>query len=129
MSNTGGAAVSSNGHSEKPKDPFNGALGDPAELRVLVEMLSAPPNFAFSRAEIASGATVSPVTLERVLLSFRELKIVSEKKVGRVAIYQLNRDHPVVFWLDVFMDEDSRDRAMSAARHATASDELEHTTA
>ena len=72
------------------------ALGDTPSVRV-VDFLLKNKIYDFTKADIARGARVSRITLEKFWPPFERLGIVREtRRIGNGVLYSLNRGSPVV---------------------------------
>ena len=70
--------------------------GDSPTIRV-IEFLIRNRDYDYSKADISRGVGVSKPTLFKVWKTLEELGIVVEtRKVGKVRMYKLNEENPIV---------------------------------
>jgi DNA-binding transcriptional ArsR family regulator len=72
------------------------ALGDTPSVRI-VDFLLENKIYDFTKADIARGADVSRITLEKFWPPFEKLGMVREtRRIGNGVLYSLNRRSPIV---------------------------------
>jgi len=80
-------------------------LGDSPKIRILDIFLS-NPYFDFSREELVKELGMSKRVLYRNIKELEELGvIVVSRKVGRMIMYRLNRENPIVRKLNELVNE------------------------
>ena len=81
---------------DSPKSFLVQALGDTPSVRI-VDFLIENKVYDFTKAEVAKGADVSRVTLEKFWPPFEKLGLVRQtRRIGNGVLYALNKESPVV---------------------------------
>lgn len=77
-------------------EPFLAVLGESPELRVLHELV-VNPEHEYTKVDLASGANVARVTLDKVLDKFLNHGLVEKARtVGHITLYRLNEKNQLV---------------------------------
>jgi len=74
----------------------------------MIDIFPANPYFDFDREELARELWISKQTVYKNFKDLEELGIVKvSRKMGRATMYKIDRDHPLVKWLNKSMNETS----------------------
>jgi len=83
--------------------PFEGVLGNTAELRVL-ERLIASPNTEFNVTELSYMTGVHRDSASKVINNFLRWNVLLRTTKGKMDFYRLNCDEPLVVSINAFND-------------------------